>query len=132
MFGTPPLPAVSDADLEKMSDADLVDLEDRLLLANELDTSKRAQLSVGRVVVWVLSLVGIGIFLTLYSRLPTEKLGPLNIPLYLGALGAGVVGAHLLWSAAGRSVRNAVRWVLGHWPVALYLIAVIYRFLHRG
>ena len=122
---------VNEADLERMTDDDLAILEDRLRLESELDSSPRAQFSAGRVVVWVLSLMGIGITMSLYSRLPTEKLGPLNIPIYLGVLALGVVGGHLVWSTAGRQVRTVVRWLLSHWPGVLYLSAQVYS-LTRG
>ena len=82
--------------------------------------------------VWVLSVIGIVILLGLMSRLPTEKLGPLNIPLYLIALGAGAGGAHWLWSVAGRRVRETVRWLLGYWPLLLYLGAQLYRLTHHS
>jgi hypothetical protein len=123
--------ALTDADLARMTDAQLADLEDRLLLANELDTSKGAQLTVGRVVVFLLSAVAWGFFLTLLSRLPTQSLGVLNIPLYLATLGAGIVTGHALWSVAGRRLRFAVRWVLGHWPTALYVGGAIYQLVGR-
>jgi hypothetical protein len=70
--------------------------------------------------------------LSLYSRLPTQKLGPLNIPLYLGALGLGAAAAHLLWSAAGRRIRETVRWLLGYWPLLLYLAGIIYSHTHHA
>lgn len=117
--------ALTDADLERMSDLQLAELEDRLLLHDELDTSRGAQLSVGRAVVFFLGVVGWVACLALLSRLPTERLGPLNIPLYLGSMAVGFGGAHLLWARAGRPARSAVRWVLGHWPVALYMGAAL-------
>jgi hypothetical protein len=117
---------INDAELEQMSDTQLGELEDRLLLDNELDTSPRAQFTSGRLVVFALSAVGILIFMALLSRFPTQKLGPLNIPLYLLALGLGVLTGHLLWSKVGRQARTAIRWVLAYWPVVLYLAAQIY------
>jgi hypothetical protein len=124
-----PLPSlsISDADLARMSDGELADLEDRLLLDSELDLSPGAQFTRGRIVVWILTVIGIVVALGLYSRLPTERLGPLNIPLYLLALGLGGAAAHLLWSAVPRRARELVRWLLGHWPVVLYLVATLYR-----
>lgn len=122
--------SIADADLERMSDTELADLEDRLLLDSELDLSANAQFSRGRIVVWLLTILGVVIALSLYSRLPTERLGPLNIPLYLGAFGLGAAGAHLLWRHVGRRPREAVRWLLHHWPVPLYLAAAIYRATH--
>jgi hypothetical protein len=131
------MPALSendaaDADLEQMSDDALARLEDQLLLVAELDLSPRAQFTAGRVVVWVLTLIGVGIALTLYARLPTEKFGVLNIPLYLGALGVGAGAAHLLWRASGRRVREITRWLLHSWPLLIYLGATLYRFVHRA
>ena len=122
--------AISDADLDRMSDTELAELEDRLLLDSELDLSRDAQFTRGRIVVWVLTVLGVLLALGLYARLPTEKLGPLNIPLYLLAFGLGATGAHWLWSAAPRPAREGVRWLLHHWPVALYLAAILYRVLH--
>ena len=122
----------ADADLEHLSSEELAELEDQLLLEGELDLSRNAQLTAGRAVVWALSLVCIVIAMALLSRLPTEKLGPLNIPLYLAALGGGAAAAHLLWRAAGRGVRAGTRWVLRHWPVALYLGATVWQALRSG
>jgi hypothetical protein len=80
----------------------------------------------------VLTIIGVVTALGLYSRLPTQKLGPLNIPLYLGAFGVGVAAAHLFWSRAGRPVREAVRWLLGYWPMLLYVVGIIYAHTHRA
>jgi drug/metabolite transporter (DMT)-like permease len=131
---SPSLPAlsISDADLERMGDDELAALEDRLLLETELDLSLESQFTSGRAVVWVLTALGIVVALSLFSRLPTQRLGPLSIPLYLGAIGLGAAAAHLLWSAAGRRARETVRWVLGYWPLLLYLGAMVYRFAQRG
>ena len=118
---------MSNYDLETMSDAALATLEDQLLLENELDLSKNAQLSVGRVVVFVLSIVFIVILMALYSRLPTEKLGPLNIPLYLGCLAGGAILGHLTWQHAGQGVRTVTRWVVGNWPVLLVIVVQLKR-----
>jgi hypothetical protein len=120
--------AYTDGDLEQMSDTDLAVLEDELLLEQELDTSKQARFSAGRAVVWVLMIVGIVILMGLFSRLPTSKLGPLNIPLYLIALGGGAALGHYAWKAAGRTVRSAVRLLLSHWPILLALAAQLYAF----
>ncbi len=129
-----PLPtlAISDADLERMSDTQLAELEDRLLTESELDLSPGAQFTRGRLVVWALTIIGVVVALSLYSRLPTDRLGPLNIPLYLGAFGLGAASAHLFWSRAGRRVRESVRWLLGYWPMLLYIAGIIYRHTHRA
>ena len=111
-----------DEDLTQFSDTELAELEDELLLAEELDLSSRARFTSGRLVVYALSAIGIVVMLALFSRLPTEKLGPLNIPLYLLALGLGAAGAHLAWARAGQRVREGVRWALGHWPLVLYAL----------
>jgi hypothetical protein len=129
MLGTPL--TVNEADLERMSDDELATLEDRLLLETELDSSPKARFSAGKAVVWVLSAVGIGIMMGIYSRFPTERLGPLNIPIYLGVLVLGIVAGHKVWSAAGRQIRTVIRWLLGHWPAVLYVSAQIYS-LTRG
>jgi hypothetical protein len=121
-----------DEDLEHLSDVELAELEDQLLLEAELDLSRKAQFTAGRAVVWALTLVFIVIAMAMLSRLPTEKLGPLNIALYLAALGGGAAVAHLLWRAAGRQVRAGTRWVLRHWPVALYLGATVWQALRPG
>lgn len=121
------LSAVRDEDLGQLSDAALAELEDQLLLATELDLSSRAQFTSGRLVVYALSAIGMVLLLSLHSLLPTERLGPLNIPLYLLALGAGAGGAHLLWARVGMGIRAPVRWALAHWPVLLYLLALLYQ-----
>ncbi len=122
---------IRDADLETMTDGALATLEDQLLLEGELDLSRGAQLTAARVVVWVLMLLGIVIALALLSRLPTRNLGPLNIPLYLLAIGLGASGAHLLWSGAGRQLRTVVRTALDYWPLLLYLGATFYGLMRR-
>lgn len=126
MFNLPQF-SVNEAELEHMSDADLAALEDRLLLEQELELTKGSAFTAGKVVVWLLSAVGIALAMALFSRLPTEKLGPINIPLYLGAFGLGIVAGHGAWKAAGRPVRTGVRWLLTHWPVVLYIAALFYR-----
>jgi hypothetical protein len=118
--------AYTEADLQQMSDEDLAALEDELLLEQELDTSKRARFSAGRAVVWVLMIVGIVLLMELSSRLPTSRLGPFNLPLYLMALGGGAALGHYAWKAAGRTVRSGVRILLAHWPVVFYIVAQLY------
>jgi hypothetical protein len=132
MASSLPTLSISDADLERMSDTGLAELEDRLLTESELDLSPGSQFTRGRVVVWALTIIGVVIALSLYSRLPTEKLGPLNIPLYLGAFGLGAASAHLFWSRAGRRIREAVRWLLGYWPTLLYIAGVVYGYTRRA
>lgn len=124
--------SLRDEDLLQLSDAELAELEDELLLAEELDLSSRARFSAGRLVVYALSAVCIVLLLALFSRLPFEKLGPLGIPLYLLPLGLGAAGAHLAWSRAGRTVRERVRWGLAHWPLVLYAVGVVYQLTHAG
>jgi hypothetical protein len=119
---------INEQDLEQMSDEDLAVIEDQLLLDQELDSSKQARFTAVRGVVFLLMVVGIVILMALFSRLPTSKLGPLNIPLYLIALGGGAAMGHFAWKAAGRTIRNGVRLLLGHWPVVLYVVAQLYSF----
>lgn len=121
-----------DEDLTQFSDTELAELEDELLLAEELDLSSRARFTAGRLVVYALSAVGIVLMLALFSRLPTERLVPLSIPIYLLAFGLGAAGAHLAWARAGRRVREGVRWALGHWPLLLYAVGVVYQLTHAG
>lgn len=118
---------ITAADLEQMNDEDLAALEDQLLLDQELDTSKAARFSAGRAVVWLLMIVGMVLLMSLFSRLPTSKLGPLNIPLYLIALGGGAALGHYAWKAAGRTVRSTVRFLLSHWPLVLMIVALFVR-----
>lgn len=119
---------VNEDELEQLSDVELARLEDRLRLEQELDVRKGAQFTAGRVIVFVLSALGIALALMVLSRaLPTERLGPLNIPLYLMAIGAGIGLGHGAWYLAGYAVRNAVRWVLGHWPVVLFILVGLVR-----
>jgi hypothetical protein len=119
-------PNITDGDLEQMSDADLAVLEDDLLLEQELDTSKQARFSAGRAVVWVLMIIGIVLCMSLMSRLPTSKLGALNLPLYLIALFGGAALGHYAWKAAGRTFRNGVRILVANWPVVFYVVAQLY------
>lgn len=132
MASSLPTLSISDADLERLSDTQLAELEDRLLTDSELDLTPGAQFTRGRVVVWALTIMGVVIALSLYSRLPTQKLGPLNIPLYLGAFGLGAASAHLFWSRSGRRVRESVRWLLGYWPMLLYLAGIVYAHTRRA
>lgn len=115
-------------DLEQMNDTDLAALEDELLLEQELDTSKNARFSAARAVVWLLMIIGIVIMLGLFSRLPTSKLGPLNIPLYLIALGGGAALGHFAWKAVGQTIRSLIRLALEYWPILLYVGAQLFAF----
>ncbi len=124
--------SLRDEDLLQLSDEELAELEDELLLAEELDLSSRARFSAGRLVVYALSAIGIVLMLALFSRLPVAKLGPLSIPIYLLALGLGAGGAHLAWARAGRRAREGVRWALGHWPLVLYAVGVLYQLTRTG
>ncbi len=123
--------SITDADLDTMSDDELATLEDQLLLDNELDLSKNARFTAGRAVVWVMTIISVVIALALLSRLPTRNLGPLNIPLYLIALGVGAAAAHWLWGAAGRHLRGAVRLLLNYWPIVLYVGAQVFVLLRK-
>lgn len=122
----------SEEELEHLSDEELAELEDQLLLEAELDLSRKGQFTAGRAVVWALTVICVVLAMALFSRLPTERLGPLNIPIYLGALGGGAAAAHLLWRGAGRRIRGGTRWVLRHWPVALYLGGMAWQALRAG
>ena len=124
--------SLRDEDLLQLSDDELAELEDELMLAEELDLSSRARFSAGRLVVYALSAIFIVLLLALFSRLPFDRLGPLGIPLYLLPLGLGAAGAHIAWSRAGQRVRHGVRWVLGHWPLVLYLVAALYQVTRAG
>ena len=42
-----------------------------------------------------------------------------------------VVVSHTMWSKMGRVPRTAIRWIAGHWPLALYVAAILYRELER-
>lgn len=119
---------INEKDLEQMSDEDLAVIEDQLLLDQELDSSKHARFTAVRGVVFLLMIVGIVIMMLLYAQLPTSKLGPLNIPLYLIAIFGGAALGHYAWKALGRTVRNGVRVLVANWPVVLYVVAQLYAF----
>ncbi len=118
--------------LESLSDTELAALEDELLLYAELNTGRRTQTSLPRVMLYGVTLViGVAYLAALGAVLPTQKLGPLNLLLFVVAGLGAVVSTEVLWRAAGRRVRTAVRWLLWHWPVALYVAVTIWAGLRQ-
>lgn len=121
----PPLsPDVSEALLNarQLTDHDLAWLEDQLYLSAELDGRRAAVTSGPRIMLFALSVLAFQLLLGLVAQLlPTARLGPLNIPLYLGVLGLAFVAVQAAWRVAGQQVRTAVRYLFRYWPAALYL-----------
>lgn len=115
-------------ELDRMSDEALAALEDQLLLDAELNGSAKAQFSLARGMIFVLTFVTFMIYLQVYARvLPHDKLGPLNIPLYLLTLGLAVATVHVGWTHLPRPGRQGIRWALDHWPMVFYLGAMLLR-----
>lgn len=115
-----------DDEFAGLSDAELAMLEDELLLENELRSKGR--FTGPRLMLFFLTFLSILLWSALYARvLPSQKLGPLNIPLYVVMLGMAIGTVHFGWKLLGWQVRSAVRFVLGHWTAVLYLLAVLYQ-----
>lgn len=118
-------PTSPDDEFEGLTDEDLAVIEDDLLLANELASTGR--LTLPRLMLFFLMFVSVMLWSAVYGKLlPSQKLGPLNIPLYLAMLGLAIATVQVGWKLVGWPVRNAVRFLLAHWLGVLYLLGVLY------
>jgi hypothetical protein len=118
-------PSDTPDDLDTMSPRELAVLEDDLLCENEL--AGQGPVTLPRIMLYFLMFVSIGVWSYLYDvALPADKLGPLNIPLYLIMLALAIGTVRYGWRVVGWPVRHAVRAVLSRWVFVIYLFAVLY------
>lgn len=120
------------ADLNQLSDQELLTLEDKLLLQNELDHSPLALFSPGRLAITFSGLLLFLLYLLLLS-FGLAALTQLNIPvyplaifLYVGCLAAGLFSAQALWRRMGLYPRVIVRTLLHYWPVTFTIAAYLF------
>lgn len=106
--------------LEEMDDQTLIEEEDRLLLALELDPHRHISLAAGRIAVGLLSVAGTVVALGLVARFaPHAAEGAPGLCVVFGVGGLGFFAGGSVWSAAGLPVRHAVRTAMHHWPACL-------------
>jgi hypothetical protein len=113
------------SNLHRLSDQELLELEDELLLRNELATSARSFFSPGRLVVFFLALLFFSVFLLLFNLIFAalgRQNNPFSIFLYVGCLVAAALAANFLWERIGLYPRRILRTGLHYWPVTLAIV----------
>lgn len=125
---------VDEATLRRMSYAELVQLEDELLLKNELRQVLRIRFTAGRVVLFLLGAVLWFVFFLLIAfavrRFPADLAGMLSAVGAFVSLGLSAFATHRVWSAIGTGPRMFFRYALHYWPVLAILAgtaAVVFR-----
>jgi hypothetical protein len=121
------------ADLQRLSDRELLALEDQILLNNEL-RENRTFFTQSRLIIYFLAIVLFGLALIILSPV-FHSLGlqnnPLSILLYVGCLMGSVFVASNLWERLGLHPRYWVRTALHYWPITLTMAIYIGYFLKR-
>ncbi|MCM2279349.1 MAG: hypothetical protein NDJ89_14840 [Oligoflexia bacterium] len=123
------------SNLENLSDQELLELEDRLLLLDEVPSGvyiQERRWKGGRPLIflltiplWVLLLKGIAAL----NLNPRRESNPLLIIPYLGSLFVAMLLAMWIWKLIGLRARTALRAMLHYWPVTLYLGLSLLRFV---
>ncbi|HEY9826695.1 MAG TPA: hypothetical protein V6D19_14720 [Stenomitos sp.] len=115
-------------DLNQFSNYELLVLEDKLLLQNELASEPFALFSHGRRVITFLGFFCFLLYLLALNPIfdTLSKQGnPLAIFLYVGCLCAGILSAQAFWERMGCYPRVMIRTALHYWPVTLTLIGYL-------
>ncbi len=111
-------------ELNVLSDQELLELEDRLLLERESDTQLRVRHTGGRFIIVVLSiliwLVLKIIFIKMTGSLTQEVRGIVSIVIFFVTLFLSVVISQAIWNRIGISARFFLRNALHYWPVVMY------------
>ncbi len=113
-------------ELNVLSDQELLELEDRLLLERESDTQFRVKHTGGRFIIIVLSiliwLVLKMIFIKLTGSLTQEMRGIVSVIVFFVTLFLSVIISQAIWNRIGISARFFLRNALHYWPVVMYLV----------
>jgi hypothetical protein len=116
-------------DLHSLSNRELLALEDKILLKNELRSEDRAFFTQSRLVVYFLAILFFCLMQILLSPIFTMlglENNPLAIVLYVGCLMGSVFAASSLWAQLGLYPRYWIRTALHYWPLTLTLAIYIY------
>lgn len=117
---------MNDYDLKQNTYRELLDLEDRLRLEDELATHLRPRQSGGRLVIFILSVfLWALLFLgasNLTKNLKQDIRGIVGTVLVIVTLGLAVVIARKLWASSPAPVRRWVRLAMHYWPVTVVAI----------
>lgn len=109
-----------------MSYEELVQVEDRLLLKNELNNTLRIRFTAGRVVLFLLGgSLWLVLFLLMQGVVLLFKEALRGLASFFSvwiSLGLAVYGAHKLWDVLGVGPRMFFRYGLHYWPVILSLV----------
>lgn len=119
-------------ELNALSDRELKDMEDTLLLEREMDPQLHIRHIGGCFVLLVFSCV-IWLVLTVVfssrlvaSLIKTQWNGIVSVIALFVSMGLAVYLSHFVWRKAGVETRFLIRNAVHYWPVTVYLAAGIY------
>lgn len=115
-------------ELRSLSNRELVDLEDTLLLEREMDPKMRIRHTGGRFVLFVLTAtIWILLTMTMTAKLnqmtiKTQLHGLISVSGFFVLFGLSVFLSHLIWRKVNVTTRVFIRNAIHYWPVTLCFI----------
>ena len=120
-------------ELNVLSDYELLQLEDTLLLERERNTRLRVKHTGGRFILFVLSAIVWGLLFLILAKLLVnirEQLrGIVSFVLFFVTLGLSVIISQYIWKSMGVSGRFFCRNLLHYWPTVLYFAVGVLVFM---
>lgn len=122
-------------ELNSLSNRELIDLEDTLLLEREMDSQMRIRHTGGRFVLLVLTgIIWLLLTMTMASKLTQMTIksnlhGIVSVVGFFVSFGLSVFLSHLIWRKAGVGTRVFIRNAVHYWPVTFYFIVGVFIFL---
>lgn len=120
-------------ELNVLSDYELLELEDELLLQRENNMRLRVRHTGGRFILFILSAIIWGLLFIILAKVlanTKEQLrGILSFILFFVTLGLSIVISHFIWKSIGASGRFFCRNMLHYWPTILYFAVGVLVFI---
>ena len=124
---------MTNEELQKLSYEDLVKLEDKMSLENEISLRWRVRLASGRIIVFVMSAMLWGaltlLWFGLMSLMPRhiqDLLAVFNPIFILATLFLAIFMGDTIWRAIGCGPRMILRYILHYWLVVFVLAGTIF------
>lgn len=119
-------------ELSTLSNRELIDYEDTLLLEREMDPQMRIRHTGGRFVLFVLTAaIWLLLTMTMASKLTQMAIknqlhGIISAVGFFVSFGLSVFLSHFIWRKSGIGVRVFIRHSIHYWPVTLsFMMAVM-------
>ncbi|OYZ17510.1 MAG: hypothetical protein B7Y39_15135 [Bdellovibrio sp. 28-41-41] len=122
-------------ELNSLSNRELIDLEDTLLLEREMDPQMRIRHTGGRFVLLMLTgIIWLVLTMTMASKLTQMTIksnlhGIISVVGFSVSFGLSVYLSHLIWRKSGVKTRVFIRNAVHYWPVTFCFIAGVLIFL---